>query len=256
MNLKRMLTIAVCSGLVFGQPVFANSATVDSLGIELGMSPDQVLGQLKRINPDFVIVQFNYASEPGVPTALGRIIACTPNMTRKGELCRSMNPRQEADQILIAFGGSTGKAFFIRRQWRPASDKLPLAATATQPIFDKYGDLTTSGHETARSSEGFSRVLQRHTTIPGRKKSNCAVPLNGTVPGAAYDSMDACEVSVGLRLLLVENPDRLRGFDLELFSPQVLVEDAALSGTRREAEEQRKRKELEDAARPHGAPKL
>lgn len=252
LNRNGKLSIAFAMLMAINSSVFAeNQANI--IGISIGMTADQVKEALKKSGTSFKLIEGKYREQPGIPESLAFINACTAKPPQDGPGCYSPSGTAN-EQVLVAFGQLSGKAFYVDRTWTPAKDAQPLGSTVETAVLEKYPGLKKhmqSGSEGRLTGKSYSDAKD----LSGRQEPQCGAPLgmSSKIPNSARSN---CGFVAYAGLSFEIESQRLSGMYLALFDHRVLLEDIKRANEIRSSEANKKRTEEENAARKVSAPKL
>jgi hypothetical protein len=107
----------------------------DIIGVQLGMSPDEVRAALKKQDPNMKVLDFNqWQAKGGVPSSLAVIRGCTGGAPMDAGMGTC------TDRIDVMFGQATKKAINISRDLE-GKDQI-LVSNVISSLAEKYGPPT------------------------------------------------------------------------------------------------------------------
>lgn len=241
--------IVLAVSLAVSTPALSQSAT-DVLGVSLGMTPLQAKEALQKSGTRFKIFEGRYAAQPGIPESIAYINACVSQMEPNEQNC-SWGSDLGADQVLVAFGQMSGKAFFVSRNWVPPKAEQPASPAVEKSVLEKYRGLSKSMESTSNGRPS-GRSYSESKDLNGKPFGQCGVGLSG-IPRSA---MSNCGFVSNAGFRFEGDVQRLVQMDIRLFDHRVLLADIKQAQEIQMGNAAKQKAKEEEGARKASAPKL
>jgi hypothetical protein len=232
-------------------PAFSQSAT-DVLGVKLGMTLEQAREALKKSGTSFKIIEGRYAAQPGIPESVAFINACASTIEPSDTICTSgVGGAFGSDQVLVAFGQMSGRAFFVSRNWKPPEAEQPFSAAVEKSVLEKYRGLVKAGTSSSNNVPS-GRSYSESSDLNGKLKGSCST-AGSPIPNLARSN---CGFAAAADFEFKGNVQRLVKMEIRPFDHRVLLADIKKANEIATDNAAKQRSREEDAARKASTPKL
>jgi hypothetical protein len=254
--------------------VVAQPKSVDVAGVSPGMTVTEAKSALKAFNPAFQFAEDIYEARPGIPSSVGKLMACVgdfhPNGAT-GSFCGAPKKDVPFEEVVVAFGQSNGKAFYVYRAWRPTIATRPLRADILRAVTDKYGPmqgyprgdkdwtLVIMSKEFPGQIDGNfgSAQYQSDYSRSGKVVPECA--SNGYLASTGSPPMTAspnCSASVSAKIGWGSPDTVLAHLAIAVYDQRILYDDIQKDKAATDASSAAEKAKSEGAAAKNKAPKL
>jgi len=251
LTIRKNLPAALFMLLVMHTPVFAQKSA-DIVGVEIGMTADQVREALKKSGTPFKFIEGRYEAQTGIPESLAYINACASINPPVDKSCFTVSKGSGTDQVLVAFGQMSGKVFSVQRTWEPAAASQPMMENVEKAVLEKYTGLKKT---TESSSQGkpTGRAYEYANDLNNRPVAQCTLSVLLGIPNSAKSN---CGFASSVMFTFEGELQKLKQLRIGIFDHRVLLSDINQSNVIQSGIASKQKASDENAARKVAGPKL